>query len=231
MKPEQLTQELKSLLGENLLSVVLYGSGAGGDQTKHYSNLNILAVVEKAGVELLKTVSPLVKKWRRDKNPAPLFLTRQALESSLDVFPIEFMDMKGSHQVLYGNDPFSAVAIDPANLRHQLEFELRGKLIQLETRFLETEGKERALRDLVLKAVSSITALFNAALRLAGEKPAEKKRDVWAALHARIPVDIRAFEEIMALREGRKSAVPARDLFTRLYASLERVIEFVDQSR
>ncbi len=227
MTPEQFTEELKQRLGSHLQSVILYGSAAVGDQTKLYSNI-ILIVLETLNIAVLDTISSLISQWRKKGHPTPLFLTHQFIQDATDVFPIDFMDIKASHRVLFGDNPFQNLVVDQSNLRHQLEFELRSKLIQLETRFIEADGKEKQIKEFISRALSSITALFKAVLKFKGDQTTTKRRDVWAALSARVPIDMTAFEEILKIREGGKLTIPARELASRLFDSVQRVIEFVD---
>jgi len=51
--------------------------------------------------------------------------------SSDDVFPIEYLDMKDGHKLLYGRDFLSEINVSDANLRHECEFDLRSKLLKL----------------------------------------------------------------------------------------------------
>ncbi len=60
---EKMTEELKALLGSQLVSVVLYGSAAGGDHAGKNSDINLLVVTHplypKELLGLSKAVDPL----------------------------------------------------------------------------------------------------------------------------------------------------------------------------
>jgi len=64
-------------------------------------------------------------------SPMPVYFTVEELQRAADVFPIEFLQMEQARKILHGSDPFELVDISRANLRHQTEYELRTKLIQL----------------------------------------------------------------------------------------------------
>ena len=72
-----------------------------------------------------------MREWRRLGHPLPVYFTVEELSDAADVFPIEFHQMANARIVLYGHDPFEFVKLSNANLRHQTEYELRSKLIQL----------------------------------------------------------------------------------------------------
>jgi len=95
-----------------------------------------------------------------DGNPPPLIFSEDFLNQSLDVFPIEFLDIKSAHRMLYGPDPFESLSVQTADLHHQLEFELRSKLVQMQQRFLQSGGEAKALRELLGRSLSAYTALF-----------------------------------------------------------------------
>lgn len=84
---------LQKICADNLISVLLYGSGSSGEFTDKHSNLNLLVVLKDASLGNLKPVSGLVNKWRF-RLIHPLFFTEEYIRNSIDVFPIEFLDMK-----------------------------------------------------------------------------------------------------------------------------------------
>src|SRR3989338_11153170 len=80
---------LKNIFAQDLISVILYGSGASGEFTDKLSNLNLLVVLKNTGLEDLKKAQTLVA---RAKTITPLFLTESYIVNSTDIFPIEFLD-------------------------------------------------------------------------------------------------------------------------------------------
>ncbi len=230
MKVEQLTQDLISLSEGNIESVVLYGSAAADDQTKHYSDINVAVVLKNIEVSTLDQIQVPVRNWIKSGNPAPILLTSQQIQSSKDVFPIEFLDMKNSHRVLWGTNPFKDLLIEKTYLRHQLEFELRGKLIKLRQAYLESDARAVKINELMAKSLSTFTILFRGVLELTGRTAPTHKRDVWAALHTLTPIDLDALQAIWSLRENGKSG-NAKELFERLLKTIQNVINFVDSHK
>ena len=228
---EDLTGHLKKALGDDLISVVLYGSAAAGDQSKNYSDVNILVVVTAMGLPVLKKTMPIVKKWTRLGNHPPLFFTKDRIQQAEDVFPMEFLDIKANHKILWGDDPFCDLKVHTDHLRHQLEYELRGKLIQLRERYLETNGIPRRIQEMLAKSISTFVVLFKGVLRLLGEEPPAHKQDVISTLSHRVPLEKDILHDILRLRENDKNAFK-RDpeaLLEGLLKSVEAVVDFVDQ--
>src|SRR5580698_9844538 len=131
MVPEKQINEfvtrLRAASGENLLSVILYGSAADGEFHPEFSNVNLLCVLRETTFATLAAMAPAVEWWTRQKHHAPLVLTREEMERSTDVFSIEFLDMKQRHRVLFGADILASLKIPMHLHRAQLEYELREK--------------------------------------------------------------------------------------------------------
>ncbi len=47
----------------------------------------------------------------------PLFLTEEQINSSTDIFPIEFLDMQENYTVIYGKDVLRDISVDIKNLQ------------------------------------------------------------------------------------------------------------------
>src|SRR5215210_8980442 len=127
----QLIGDLRATHGDNLASVVLYGSAASGDFVQLQSDYNVLIALHRITPEDLKQAQAPAREWQRLGHPLPVYFTVEELSDAADVFPIEFHQMANARIVLYGHDPFEFVKLSNANLRHQTEYELRSKLIQL----------------------------------------------------------------------------------------------------
>jgi len=82
----QFTQELRELLGNQLLAVVLYGSAAGENFVPGSSDLNTAIVVQRMGFEVLKKLQPHIVSWHKRGFAVPLIVDRNFLHYSRDVF-------------------------------------------------------------------------------------------------------------------------------------------------
>ena len=151
MTIEQLVEQLKKALPDGLKSVVLYGSAAAGDHVSKRSDYNVLVVTEQLGLSELKALSKPASAWVKAANPPPLLFTLDRLKKSSDVFPIEFLDIKETHKILFGEDFLQDIEVHTENLRLELEHELKGKLIQLRERYLLANGKPKQVIELMEK--------------------------------------------------------------------------------
>src|SRR5579863_4705998 len=103
-KISEFVSRLQAAAGSNLQSVILFGSAVAGDFHPEYSNVNLFCVVRDSSFAALQALAPAVKWWDSQKQPPPLFMTRNEIERSADVFTIELLDMQQHHRVLFGED-------------------------------------------------------------------------------------------------------------------------------
>ncbi len=230
MKPEKLAQELEKACGTRLKSVILYGSAAAGDHSGKQSDYNVLVVVEELGIDTLNALSKTATVWSKAGNPAPLLFTEERLAQATDVFPIELLDITECHKVLLGDDVVQGLDICKGNLRLQIEHELRGALIRLRQSYLLTQGKEKAVADLMIQSLSTFLVLFRAALRLIEEPVPQKKFQALEKLAGHLDFDVSVFQTVQALKDGTKksNAVDVPELFSNYLKTIECVIDTVD---
>ncbi len=223
--------DLRQTHGANLRSVMLYGSAAAGDYERARSDYNLLIALQRIAPEDLRLAQAPMREWQRLGHPLPVYFTMGELRDAADVFPIEFHQMERARRVLYGEDPFETLRISDANLRHQTEYELRSKLIQLRRLYIKTSGSVERLQDLMESSLTTFAALFAPALMLTGAEPSSVKRENVRRAVGHFQLDAEPFERIFALRGDEANELnetEANELFASYLAQIERVIEAVD---
>lgn len=226
-----LIDDLRATHGDNLAAVILYGSAAAGDHVELRSDYNLLIALNRITPEDLRIAQAPMREWQRLGHPLPVYFTVSELNDAADVFPIEFHQMEKARIVLYGRDPFEFVRITDENLRHQTEYELRSKLIQLRRLYIPASVSVAKLVALMSDSLASFAALFRAVLILKGLDPPVAKPDVVRATIHALGLEGEAFERIFELRGGGETFLTdqqANNLFAAYMAQIERVIEIVD---
>ncbi len=224
--------DLRSTHGDNLASVMLYGSAATGDHVELRSDYNLLIALNRITPEDLRLAQAPMREWRRLGHPLPVYFTFAELRDAADVFPIEFHQMERARVVLYGRDPFESFSISDENLRHQTEYELRSKLLQLRRLYIPASVSASKLQNLMRDSLASFATLFAPVLLLHGIEPPLKKRDCVSATARHLGLDAETFERLFELRPGDGATLTddaANDLFTSYLAQVERVIDAVDR--
>jgi hypothetical protein len=222
------TQRLKEIYQHDLVSVILYGSAASNEFSDKLSNVNILCVLRNTDLQELKKATSLINKFPIIN---ALFLTQDYIANSLDIFPIEFLDMKENYSLLYGEDALSNINVDTKNLRFQCEQELKAKLINLRQSYLRMNRDRAALRNLLLKSFTSVLHILRNVLRLKGKMPPYKKEDLLKELGSEFSIDMRAWDRILAAKQKklRLNAKESESLFIYFVSELESMVDIVDK--
>ena len=230
MTPEKLVEGFKKACPKGLKSILLYGSAAAGDHTGKQSDYNVLVVVDHLGIDRLNALSKTATAWSNAGNPAPLLFTQERLAQATDVFPIELLDITECHKVLFGDDVVEGLQISTNNLRLQIEHELRGALIRLRQSYLLTQGKEKAVVNLMVESLSTFLVLFRAALRLLEKEVPQKKFQALEKLAGHLKFDVSVFQTVEKLKDGSSKAkdVDVPELFNNYLKTIECVIDTVD---
>lgn len=233
MKPETFTESLQQALGDQLQAVVLYGSTAAGDSIEGRSDYNVLLLANEWTVPTLNAMREVTAKWQLAGNPAPLCFTPQRFKDSADVFPMEMLDIVDAHRVLFGQDPVSAIQVDRTHLRHQVEFELRSKLLKLRQSYLQLRKPEKDLHRLLIDSLSSLQTVCRGALRLFSETVPADKSAATRALGKELGLPIDAFETIHQLKQDPALAKKhnVTELFSQYLAEIERILDKVETAQ
>jgi hypothetical protein len=199
---------IRSAYVQNLRSIVLYGSKAVGDETRTGSDYNLVVILEKADPRPLGALGPALPRWVKAGNLPPVIFSREMFHCSADVFPMEYHDMKEGRRVLYGEDPFEGLEISDAHLRHQCEYELKSKLLELRREYLVFSARpnEKELRLLMINSISSVLTVFRHTIRLFGKTPPLKKSAALSVFTPLTGIDAVPFLVILQLKDGDRAA-------------------------
>lgn len=199
----EFVEDYRKLFGEDLVSVILFGSAAGEDFRPGKSDINVMIVLSEAGIDHLDRAFMAVEKWRKKKFAVPLFLTAAYVETSLDVFPIEYLDLRERHLLVHGKDVLEGLCFQPESVRLQCEREVKGKLLLLREAFMGSAGKGKALKQVIRQSIQAFVALFKALLFLKGEGLPREKRDVIRAACEAFDLDAALFEGLLDIKEDK----------------------------
>lgn len=225
-------EDLKQTHGENLVSVILYGSAAAGDFVPRQSDYNLLIALKQIRPLDLRNAHACVREWQRMGHPVPVYFTVSELQNAADVFPIEFHQMSAARKVLFGPDVLADLNITDTFMRLQAEYELRSKLLQLRRHFIPASVSVEKLSALMADSLPTFAALFRAVLILHGVQPPARKNEIVALTAQRIGIDGAPFEKIFNIRNNnfthKLDETSANDLFADYMEQIEKVIDAVD---
>jgi hypothetical protein len=225
-----ITDDFKRIFGNDLIALILYGSGAAGDYIPGKSDINFLIILTESGMDHLGKVLETVARWRKRKVATPLFMTEDDMLSSLDSYPIEFLNIKANHVLVYGEDILSRISFKAYPLRLQCERELKGKIFHLRSGFLETEGQVKRIRELIKISLKAFISLFKALLFLKGIDILPDRREIIQAVAREYSVDPAIFLTCTDIKEGvdRIAASDMKAVFEAYLKEITKLSQVVD---
>lgn len=205
-KPEEvfpeLTADYRKAFGDDLISILLYGSGASGHYVVGKSDMNFLILVTPQGMDRLDAAFTVVEKWKKRRVAVPLIMTREDLSCSLDAYPVEILNMSVHHVLVFGEDVLEGLTIRRDCLRLQLERELRGKLLLLRQGFMGTGGNVKRVRNLIRVSLKAFLAAFNSLLYLKGIEIPRDRASLIAAAEEAFAIDRIIFDQCLEIHRG-----------------------------
>jgi len=223
------SSELNKIYKDSLISVILYGSASSGEYVPHRSDVNVLVVLTDSGVTNIAKARNTINK-KRFSDIKPIFVTEHYIQSSLDTFPIEFLDMEENHAVISGKDVLSGIKIDTRNLRFQCEQELKSKILLLKTAYIRA-GDEKELARILFRIFNSSLHVLRNLIRIKGLTPPYLKEEIIAALENNFGINGVNFNIILQARHtGMKlDRKETEMLITDLTRDLEQIADIADR--
>lgn len=163
---DRFINDLKTSFGDELVSVLAFGSQANVEVKSKYTNLNLMIVTKTLNAEKLYAISDSVKKWVKQKNPLPVIMNIEEWYSSFDVYAIEYADIRDNHRLLYGEDLIPSISINKYYLRLQCESELKNLLLKYKNNFLMNIKSDKQMKDLLGNVIKTLLIIFRSILRL-----------------------------------------------------------------
>lgn len=200
------TDKIAKAFGEQLYSMILFGSAAGHDFIEGKSDINTMIILTSVRVADLEIIMEAGQKYARKGLAVPLVFEQGHVVSSLDTFPIEFSDMKQRHVLLYGEDPLEQATIEKRNLRYQCERELKSILVNLRRGFLRTEAKRENIENLLEDSLSSVLAACRGMIWMADKIPHDDASELLGDIRSIYKCDTTAIDRVWRLRKGQSGA-------------------------
>jgi len=226
----RLTKAYQKVFGRDLVSLIIYGSAASGHYVRGKSDINLLVVLTPDGAGRLDDALDIVQYWRKRRVATPWIMTGSFIEKSLDSYPIEFLNLKTNHILIYGEDVLAPLQFSPENLRLQIEKELKGKLMLLRQGYLETEGQTQQIRQLIGRSMTAFVSIFNAMIGLKGGVLRHERRETIKETARLFTFNPDTFLTCVDIKEGtdRISGGEIADVFKKYLREVENICNIVD---
>ncbi len=210
---------------DDIISLYIIGSAVTGDFHTVHSDINTLIVVKDVQIPFIDFLATLGKRYGKRKLRAPFIMTCNYINRSLEVFPLEFLEMKQIHQLVYGENVLKDIKIEKADVRIQCERELKGKIQHLCQGYIKSMGNRTLLTNLLINSISGYFPIYRGILFLYDQKIPRERRDVIYAMQECCNVDLNIFAKLLELRT--KNVYPPRETLNEIFQDLYRVLEAI----
>ena len=224
-------EPVRAALGREFLSAYLTGSVLTQGFDPKHSRVNLGVIARALPIEALDAVARHLPHAGRPPRIEPLLLTLGQIQKSLDVFPIEWLEMQERHLLLEGDDVLAHLEVPRTWLRLQCEHELRGKHIQLRQAYVLLADRPAELRRMLHASASSFAALFRTLLRLRGESPPAESQRVVERVAELFELDAQGLLSAHLVRYTSRRHKPAEilPLYRRFLLEIDRLIGAIDR--
>ncbi len=225
---KELINNISAVMGNNLTSILIYGSYVRGDFIKGKSDINILIVRKKRNNNELSKLHKIIKKWHFKINmDIPLILTENEIKTSTDVYPMEYSDIKDNNIVLYGKDIFKSLKINNKNLRLELENQVKSKLILLRRNYIIKKDK-KSIKKILLLSLPTINIILKNILKL-NKKAVDT--DIIQTCKKITKIDLSIVNDTINIKQHKTShsKKELEKLYDKLIITFEKLSDYVDK--
>ncbi len=231
MKLQDFSASLQAAWGGHLKSVIRYGAAAVHDHSTHPSDQFILVVLDETKASLLALAADPICQWVKKGHPMPFIFDELTFANSTDIFPIDYLNMRDYHEILWGVDVLKDIPIDQRFLRLQCESEMQGKLIHLKSEYVLNSLKPKNLLKLMLHTLSDFDRVMTGILHLVKQRPQDGRRQVVTQLATVIDFQPGIFLELYDIHDGKKEEPEESQIqqkFDHYLTALHAITRFVD---
>lgn len=191
----------REALGEDLRSVVLFGSAAEG-RLRPTSDVNLILVLRAFPPAAADRLREPLRLARAAGRLRVMFLLEEEVQAAAEAFAAKFTDIRHRRRVLLGDDPFARLAIPRPAVVARLKQVLLNTILRLRAFYTERGLREEQLALLVADTVGPLRAAAAALRELEGQ-PVSSPKEALEAVASSLPGE--GWKEVLArLTEARE---------------------------
>jgi len=159
---EEITESIQQKLGNNLVSLVQYGSRIR-EKSKD-SDINVLIILKRSTPEAHSLIHEVCK-----DNPSlrPFVIGEQGFDHSVKCFAIKLLSIKRNYKLLAGRDLLADIEVAPDHEKFLTDQAIRNMRLRLVRSFV-TNGPNLQHRSYILSQVTSLFVDVSEVLRCDG---------------------------------------------------------------
>ncbi len=157
-------ERLKESFGQRLISVGFHNIGV----TSFLGKNGVFIILDRTEPDDLLMVKRIYMKYKK-KYTTPIVATEKFFVDAADVFCMEVLELKENAEVIYGKNIFKDLSVTDENLRKQIEYELRSKLLILKGAFVDLPLDKKVIDDIAYRSMYNFLLILRNLLRLKGK--------------------------------------------------------------
>ncbi len=223
--------EILSSFEDQIKSIYIIGSAVTNDFDTKTSDVDSLIVLKEKNLDIFDFIAPIGKKYGKRKIRAPIIMTDEYVRSSLEVFPIQFLNMQKINALVYGDDVLNGIKIEKTDLRLVCERELKGWIQNLSQAYIKSLGDDRVIKGLFVSFLSSYIPVFRAILFLYDKEMPKERSSVLDECEKVLNVRMNVFRELLTIKMGKYKPTHAdlKNDFQQMYNTLDDIAEIIDK--
>lgn len=171
----KITEISSGALGDDLVSIVLYGSAAEG-KMRATSDVNILFIFSAFNMVRIDGIREQLRIAQSSVRLSAMFLLESEITLAAESFAVKFSDIIHRHRILYGKDCFADLAITRDSQIHRLRQVLLNLALRLRESYVMSGLREEQLSKVIADAASPLRTSAAMILELEG-RPAPSPKE------------------------------------------------------
>lgn len=171
LKNSNWPEQLKTVLGDNLISAFVHGDCLMEGFNAMEKPWTISFILRDNSNQSLEVIQKILPKIKKDNLEFRYFFTLKEIQTSEDVYPLEFLHIASRNEVLAGQSPLPGYTPNREKLRLECERELRGFLIRLRQAFIYLKEERNPLGFFVRANETMLPIMYGVYFLLHGIYP------------------------------------------------------------
>ncbi len=213
-------QKAQALHGDNLVSVYASKDTEPSDLRRLTQAVVVFVFKKLSYVDVLRH-QPVQAMLEKKGMEGRLF-TASEFQTSVDVFPLEFLELKTDCACVAGADILKDIEIHVQNLRHEYEFYLRSALLKIREGITRNVPSTRLIRESLPQFISCFSGLLKS-MHPEPEK-ARLESDWILKLEQTLDLDLNLWHQLSTGKQQISAA-----LMDTYLKSAEEIVEKIDQ--
>ncbi len=170
----QVTEKLKECHGENLVSLILFGSAAE-DRLRDTSDVNLLIILKKFQETEVDNSREVLRVAKAAIDLSVMYLLESELILASEAFAVKFQDIRRRHVVLHGSHLLEKIQVSQDVIIHRLKQVLLNMTLRMRERYVLVGQREDQLQNIIAEFAGPLRSAAAEIIFLKEKKPIDPK--------------------------------------------------------